>query len=76
MESALPEGFPVFDLDRSCWTKLRTTNMIERQNREILRRTRTVSIFPNEASLLRLASAILMELDETWIATKRVYLSV
>jgi putative transposase len=76
MESALPEGFSVFDLDRSCWTKLRTTNMIERQNREILRRTRTVSIFPNEASLLRLASAILMELDETWIATKRVYLSV
>ena len=76
MESALPEGFSVFDLDRSCWTKLRTTNMIERQNREILRRTRTVSIFPNEASLLRLASAILMELDETWMATKRIYLSV
>ena len=76
MESALPQGFSVFDRDRSCWTKLRTTNMIERQNREILRRTRTVSIFPNEASLLRLASAILMELDETWMVSSKAYISV
>ena len=76
MEIALPEGFSVFDLERSHWTKLRTTNMIERQNRELYRRTRVVSIFPNEDSLLRLASAILMELDETWVASKRTYLSV
>lgn len=76
MESALPEGFTVFGLERNHWTKLRTTNMIERQNREILRRTRTVSIFPNKDSLLRLASAILMEIDENWISMKRTYLSV
>ena len=76
METALPQGFSVFDLERSCWTKLRTTNMVERQNREIYRRTRIVSIFPNEDSLLRLASAILMELDETWIVESKIYLSV
>ena len=40
---------------------MRTSNSIERLNREIKRRTRVVSIFPNEAALLRLATAVLME---------------
>jgi transposase-like protein len=45
--------------------------MIERLNREIKRRTRVASLFPNEASLLRLVSAILMETSEEW-ETKRI----
>ena len=55
--------------------RLRTTNMLERLNREIKRRTRVASLFPNEASLLRLVSAILMETSEEW-ETSRKYLTL
>lgn len=51
--------------------RLRTNNGLERLNREIKRRTRVVSIFPNEAALLRLATAVLMETDEEWQTGKR-----
>jgi len=50
-------------------------NLLERVHREIERRTRVVSIFPSEAACLRLISAILMELDETW-QTGKVYLTL
>jgi len=45
---------------------VRTTNGVERRNKEIRQRTRVVSIFPNEASCLRLVRAILMEISEDW----------
>ena len=47
---------------------MRTSNMLERLNRELKRRTRVVCIFPSEASPLRLASAVLMEVDEHWMS--------
>jgi transposase-like protein len=50
---------------------IRTTNALERVNREIRRRTRVASIFPNEASCLRLVTALLMEISEEWLAGKR-----
>jgi transposase-like protein len=40
---------------------MRTTNLLERQNQELKRRTRVVRMFPNEASCLRLVTALLME---------------
>jgi transposase-like protein len=45
--------------------------MLERLHEEIRRRTRVARLFPNEASLLRLVSAIEMEISEDWIAGKR-----
>ena len=51
--------------------RLRTNNALERLNREIKRRTRVATLFPNEASLLRLATAVLMETDEEWQTEKR-----
>ena len=51
--------------------RMRTTNMVERLHEEINRRTRVARLFPNEASLLRLVSAIEMENSEDWIAGKR-----
>jgi transposase-like protein len=45
---------------------VRTTNSLERVNKEIRRRTRVVGVFPNEASCLRLISALLMETSEEW----------
>lgn len=73
MQSALPEGFTVFSLPNSHRRRLRTTNMLERVNKEIKRRTRVATLFPNEASLLRLVSAVLMEISEEW-ETAKVYL--
>ena len=51
--------------------RMRTTNMLERVHEEINRRTRVAGLFPNEASLMRLVSAILMELSEEWETGKR-----
>lgn len=74
MEENIPEGLTVFDFPESHRRKLRTVNLLERVNQEIRRRTRIVRIFPNEASCLRLVSAVLMEIDENW-QLGRTYLS-
>ena len=55
--------------------RLRTSNMLERLNEEIKRRTRVAGLFPNEASALRLVSAVLMEISEEW-ETNRKYLTM
>ena len=74
-EENLPDGFAVFDLPYGQRIRLRTTNSLERINREIKRRTRVASIFPNTASCLRLVSALLAECDEDWM-TGKIYLNL
>jgi transposase-like protein len=74
-EEALPEGFTVFSLPPSHRRRLRTTNLVERLNEEIRRRTRVARLFPNEASCLRLVSAILMEISEDWQSAERRYVT-
>lgn len=71
LASDVPEGLAVFLAPLNHRRKLRTNNCLERLNRELKRRTRVVSVFPNEASLLRLATALLMETDEEWQTEKR-----
>ena len=75
MAENIPDGFAVFELKKPFRSKMRSTNMIERLNREIKRRTRVCSLFPNEESLLRLVSAILMETSEEWESGKK-YISL
>jgi putative transposase len=75
LEQNIPEGLTVFDFPAEHRRQLRTTNGLERLNREIVRRTRVVGIFPNDTACLRLISAILMEIDEDW-QTGRVYLTI
>jgi len=75
LEQNIPEGLTVFLLPDHQRKKLKSTNMVERLNREIKRRTRVASLFPNEASLLRLVSAILVETSEEW-ETGRKYMSM
>jgi putative transposase len=72
-EEAIPEGFTVFGLPASHRRRLRTTNLVERLNEEIRRRTRVARLFPNEAACLRLVSAILMEISEDWQTAERRY---
>ena len=71
MEENVRESFAVFRLPPAHRPRLRTTNMLERVNRELKRRTRVATLFPNEASLLRLVTAVLMELSEEWETGKR-----
>ena len=71
LEANAPEGLTVFNLPVKLRRRLRTNNLLERLNREIKRRTRVATLFPNEASLLRLAAAVLMETDEQWQTEKR-----
>jgi transposase-like protein len=75
VEKNVPEGLTVFAFPLSHQRKLRTTNSLERLSREIKRRTRVVGIFPNEASCLRLTSAILMEYHDDW-QVGRVYMTL
>jgi putative transposase len=74
LEQNVPEGLIVFSFPLNHRRRIRTVNMLERTSQEVKRRTRVVRIFPNEASCLRLISAILMEISEVW-QTGRVYLS-
>ncbi len=66
MEANIPEAHQ---------RRLRTSNALERVNQELKRRTRVASCFPNEASLLRLVSALLSEISDEWI-TGKIYLNM
>jgi len=74
-EENLPEGFTVFSFPATHRRRLRTTNLLERLNEEIRRRTRVARLFPNEASCLRLVTAIVMEIAEDWQTAEKRYLT-
>jgi len=74
-EENVPEGLNVFALPQAHQKRMRTSNNIERLNKEIKRRARVATLFPNEESLLRLVSAVLAEISEEW-ETGKVYLNM
>ena len=69
----VPESLTVFTVPMAHRRRLRTSNLLERLNKEIKRRTRVATLFPNETALLRLVSAVLMEISEEW-ETDKIYL--
>ena len=76
LEDAIPEGLTVFSLPERHRKRMRTSNPIERSiQQEIKRRTVKVRVFPNEASLERLVTAILVEIDEKWATADKPYIS-
>jgi putative transposase len=74
MADNLPEGLTLFSFPTAHRRLIRTTNGVERLHREVRRRARVVSIFPNQASCLRLVSAVLNEISEEWLIGRK-YLS-
>jgi len=75
MEHNIPEGLTCFAFPESHRRKIRTTNMVERNNRELKRRTKVATLFTSEKSIERLVSALLMEQDESWM-NGRIYLTM
>ena len=71
----MPEGIAVFGLPEYDQKRMRTSNPIERSiQQEVKRRTVKVRVFPNEDSLMRLVSAILVEIDEKWAGQHQPYI--
>jgi len=75
LEENLPQGLTVFALPAPHRKRLRTSNTLERVNQELKRRTRVARLFPNEAALLRLVTALVAEISEEWEAGK-IYLNM
>ena len=75
LEENIDEGLTVFQFPKEHWKKLRTSNGIERVNREIKRRTKVAVLFPNKESALRLVTGVIIEIHEDWI-TGRPYLDM
>jgi putative transposase len=75
MEQNIPHGLTCFAFPEPHRRKIRTTNMVERNNREIKRRTKVATLFTSEKSIERLVSALLMEQDENWM-NGRIYLTM
>ena len=57
------------------WRQIWSTNPLERLNKELKRRCRVVGIFPNEASVIRLGGAVLLDVHDEWVSAERRYFS-
>jgi transposase-like protein len=71
IEADFIEGLTFFDFPEPFWKKTRTSNLVENLNKQVRKRTNVCGLFPNADSALRLISAVLMDLSESWETGKR-----
>jgi putative transposase len=71
LEENIDEGLTIYQFPKEHWKKIRTSNGIERMNKEIKRRTRVAVLFPNKESALRLVTGVIIEIHEEWITGKQ-----
>jgi transposase-like protein len=70
LEEAEEDLIAFYTFPSEHWTKLRSTNPLERVNKEIGRRSDVVGLFPNDASVIRLAGALLIEQNDEWLVQR------
>lgn len=75
MDDAEYDVLAYMSFPKSHWPQIRSTNPIERLNLEVKRRTNVVQIFPNEAAIVRLVGALLLEQNDEWAVCRR-YMSL
>jgi transposase-like protein len=75
MDQAKSEVLAFSTFPRAHWSKIWSTNPVERVNKEIKRRARVVGIFPNEAAVIRLVGAFPADMHDEWQSGERRYLS-
>jgi transposase-like protein len=76
MDEAETDVLAYMTFPKEHWTKLHSTNPIERLNAEIKRRTRVVGVFPNEDAITRLVGAILLEQNDEWAVQRARYMTL
>ena len=62
--------YPYYSFNEGWWRRIRTSNCIERLNKEIKKRTKVVGVFPSPESCERLVGSLLMEQHEEWMEDK------
>lgn len=73
LEEGFEDSMTVNGLPKYLKEKIRTTNLLERLNRELKRRSDVIQVFPNPASVLRLMGAVTIEVNNTYMAGNRIY---
>ena len=71
MDSSREDVLAYMDFPREHWPQIASTNPLERVNKEIKRRSDVVGIFPNDAAILRLVGALMLETNDEWTAARR-----
>ena len=71
LETAEDDLLAFYAFPREHWSKLKSTNPLERVNREIGRRSDLIGIFPNDTALIRLAGALPLEHNHDWLVARR-----